>query len=124
MRKIVVRLDMNHVVTKPNRLFAAGYGGSEIIPLCAPTSSWNGSFYECLLCQAGFPTLASLNHHLQSPIHEEAMYVCPNRAGCKQEFTTLGGLFAHTEKNRCGVQNFQYAQEMVKSLVGLKTLEF
>lgn len=125
MKQIVVRLDAHNVITNPNRLIRGPDGYEAPIPelLYARPSSWNGSYYECFICYCEFRTLRSLDLHLKSPRHEEAIYRCPNKQGCIRDFKTLGALCAHAEKDKCGVQKFNHAKEAVESLMaGLKTL--
>jgi hypothetical protein len=127
VNRLAVRLDGNNVITNPNRLIRGpdGYNTPPSTLPYATQNSWNGNFYECFLCYSEFRKLSALNRHLQSPRHEDSIYRCPNVDGCGREFTVLSGLCHHVEKDRCGVQRFQYAKKAMESLVvGLRRVEF
>lgn len=80
----------------------------------ATARSWNGSGYQCYLCQREFNSLRGLNSHLSSPAHEQKIYRCPGR-GCGGEFKLLSGLVQHVESERCGVMRFATVQQQAKN---------
>ncbi|KAI8631287.1 hypothetical protein F5Y19DRAFT_25785 [Xylariaceae sp. FL1651] len=84
----------------------------------ATTQTWNGYYYECYFCHRQFNTLPSLNQHLQSPIHQQKLYHCPNRAGCGKEFTSLAGVSNHLESESCGFMRFESVQSNFQGIMG------
>ena len=110
--EFVKRLDSTGVITDPSRLLEGGSGSSrvEVTGTWATGRAWNGREYECYLCTRyrGFPSLAALNQHLQSPAHAEKRYKCPSAwSGCGREFSTLSGFVQHMESEQCGVYRFK-----------------
>jgi len=84
----------------------------------ATERAWNYRVgaYECYLCHRLFRQLAHLNHHLNSPAHQEKLYHCPN-SPCKREFTTLAAVMNHLESQSCGYMRFEAVQKYVKRIV-------
>jgi len=125
---IAIRLDGNNVITNPSRLIQGPEGYRAPVstpPPIADASSWNGRSYGCFSCNNEFRLLAGLNQHLRSPIHDIAIYRCPNKDGCSRVFTTLSGLCQHVERNKCGVQRLKYAKLAIESLmVGMRRIEY
>ncbi|EON98955.1 putative zinc finger protein [Phaeoacremonium minimum UCRPA7] len=80
-----------------------GWTGSEQYE--ASKKAWNGYGYECRLCHREFKALNSLNQHLNSPVHQQNLYHCPN-AGCRQDFKNLAGIINHLESESCGFTRF------------------
>ncbi|KAJ4391166.1 hypothetical protein N0V93_004782 [Gnomoniopsis smithogilvyi] len=79
--------------------------------------AWNGSGYECFyFCHKSFRTLQSLNQHLASPVHQQALYHCPSTR-CAKDFKILGGLINHLESEMCGAMRFDKVQAGVESLI-------
>lgn len=116
LNRNVVRLDHNHAITNPMRLIQGTTTN------WATDLSWNGSGYECFLCNNEYRSLNSLNQHLQSPRHEARIYRCPNR-DCGDEYSTLSALSQHVERDRCGVQRFREVKSAMDSLMsGVKRL--
>ncbi|ROT38007.1 putative zinc finger protein [Sodiomyces alkalinus F11] len=76
----------------------------------ATSASWNGDFYECVLCHREFNSLHGLNMHLKSPVHQQSLYHCPNR-GCRSDFKSLAGLINHLESESCGYKRFATVQK-------------
>ena len=91
----------------------------------ATGAAWNGHSFECYLCHRGHATLGALNQHLNSPIHSEKLYRCPNRK-CKREFVSLAALFSHLESESCKFVRFEKVQENVHNFItgGQKLLGF
>ncbi|RSH86373.1 uncharacterized protein EHS24_004623 [Apiotrichum porosum] len=89
-----------------------GYGGTE--QWTATDKAWNGSAWECYLCNRTFRTSRSLNQHLNSPIHQHALYHCPK---CHQDFTTLAAVINHFESESCGFTRFQRVQDSMADLI-------
>ncbi len=99
----------------------------------ASPRTWNGSGYECYLCNRAFNSLNGLNQHLNSPARElspdrelgmsdlhrvdqQPLYHCPNR-GCR-DFKTLAGIINHLESESCGITRFAAVQRGVTNMIG------
>ncbi|KAI9369212.1 hypothetical protein BJX61DRAFT_520562 [Aspergillus egyptiacus] len=82
----------------------------------ANANSWNGYGYECYLCHREFMKLSGLNQHLNSPVHQQQVYHCPNR-GCSKPFSALAGLFNHLESEACAFMRFEKVQKSVGSVI-------
>ncbi|CAM1511829.1 Fc.00g093420.m01.CDS01 [Cosmosporella sp. VM-42] len=80
--------------------------------------AWNAhcEAYECYICHSLFLSLTSLNQHLASPKHQQALYHCPNPS-CRKDFSTLGGAVNHWESESCGFMRFQAVQKNVQRIV-------
>jgi Zinc-finger of C2H2 type/Zinc finger, C2H2 type len=117
LNRLVVRADRNNVITNPTRLLGGpgGYDPPPSATVWATGRSWNGTAFECFLCNATFRTLANLNQHLQSPRHESKIYRCP-KSDCHIEFVTLSGLCQHVEGGSCGVRMFRQVRNVMDSL--------
>ncbi|KAK4223681.1 hypothetical protein QBC38DRAFT_372664 [Podospora fimiseda] len=103
--------DPTGVISKKLIGWTGDSGGYE-----AGQRSWNGSAYECYFCHREFRTLYSLNQHLNSPAHQQALYHCPNRR-CGQDFKTLGGVINHLESESCGAMRFETVQRKIGDIV-------
>ena len=78
----------------------------------ATERAWNGDAWECYMCHREFNTANSLNQHLNSPAHQQAVYHCPNHR-CGKEFKALAGLFNHLESETCAFMRFEKVQTQV-----------
>lgn len=68
----------------------------------ATINAFNGSYWECYLCHREFDKKHALNQHLNSPVHKQKVYRCPNaKRLCGKEFVALAGLFSHLESESC-----------------------
>lgn len=72
--------------------------------------------YECYICNRHFHLLDGLNNHLNSPIHQEKIYHCPN-SKCRRMFTVLVGLMSHLESGSCRYMRFRDVQRQVMQVV-------
>lgn len=72
--------------------------------------------FKCYLCGRFFQSLPSLNQHLQSPVHQQDLYHCPNRQ-CRKNFTTLAAVINHLESETCGFMRFDAVQSNTQSIV-------
>jgi hypothetical protein len=118
LNRTVVCADTNNYITNPSRLVTGPLGWNEPPPSVttwATERSRNGDMYECFLCNARFRTLAQLNQHLNSPRHDEKIYICP-KTDCRTEFVTLSGLWQHVEGGSCGVVMFRSVRNTMESL--------
>lgn len=80
--------------------------------------AYNGTYWECYICHRSFNTSKALSQHLNSPVHQQKVYHCPNRNSCGKEFTTLAGLLGHLESESCGLMRFERVQQAQKRLIG------
>ncbi|TPX15277.1 uncharacterized protein E0L32_004554 [Thyridium curvatum] len=116
--KFVRARDPNGVVTKK----LVGWEGSYEYE--ANENCWNGYCYECYICHREFKTLDSLNQHLKSPTHQQALYHCPN-PNCRLDFKVLAGLFNHLDSESCGMMRFEQVQkEFVNIVSGARRIAF
>ncbi|PWY87239.1 hypothetical protein BO94DRAFT_585793 [Aspergillus sclerotioniger CBS 115572] len=77
----------------------------------ATDHAFNGYYWECYICHRGFNTMTALNQHLNSTVHKQKLYHCPNVKGrCRKEFVTLAALFNHLESESCGFMRFEKVQ--------------
>lgn len=90
----------------------------------ANDQAWNGYFFECYLCHREFRALSALNQHLESPIHKQKVYHCPNRK-CGKEFKALAPLFGHLESESCAFMRFENVQRQIGNVLsGNKLIAF
>ncbi|KAJ1337210.1 GDNF-inducible zinc finger protein 1 [Microdochium nivale] len=82
----------------------------------ATSQSWNGYGYECYLCHRSFNSLHGLNQHLNSPVHQQALYHCPKQ-DCRKDFKSLAGLLNHLESETCGYMRFSSVQTQVQGMI-------
>ena len=78
--------------------------------------NYNEEAYECYLCKRLFQSLASLNQHLSSPVHQQDLYHCPN-SKCKKNFTTLAGVINHLESEACNFMRFDAVQSTTQRIL-------
>jgi hypothetical protein len=89
----------------------------ENVKYLANDLAFNGSYWECYMCHKKFNTLKALNAHLNSPVHMQKVYHCPNSNGnCGKRFTTLAGLFNHLESETCAFMRFEKVQQQVTNV--------
>ncbi|KAH6699413.1 hypothetical protein EV126DRAFT_443128 [Verticillium dahliae] len=72
--------------------------------------------WECYLCHRAFNLRSSLNQHLNSPAHQQALYHCPSTR-CGREFSMAGGLFNHLESETCGAMRFDDVQRHAQAMM-------
>ncbi|KAH7438191.1 hypothetical protein KP509_04G004500 [Ceratopteris richardii] len=65
----------------------------------ASQASFDGGYYECVICVGEFEQLRSLNQHLNSNVHEPYEYSCKY---CGKQFRELSALVSHVEWKACG----------------------
>ncbi|KAI5818545.1 hypothetical protein BZA77DRAFT_261318 [Pyronema omphalodes] len=88
----------------------------------ATAKSWNGTAYECPLCDREYRTLVALNQHLNSSIHQQNLYHCPR---CNKQAKTLAALLNHFESESCGFVTFDGVQRNVEGIVtGGRMIQF
>ncbi|PWY87696.1 hypothetical protein BO70DRAFT_360337 [Aspergillus heteromorphus CBS 117.55] len=79
--------------------------------------AFNGYDWECYLCHREFGSPKALNAHLNSPVHKQTLYHCPNKLSrCGKEFVTLAGLFNHLEAESCAYIRFEKVQQHIQSV--------
>lgn len=82
----------------------------------ATDRAYNGYSWECYLCHRKFQLRSGLNQHINSPVHQQKVYHCPNRVRCKKEFVALAGLLNHLESESCEFMRFEKVQQTQKTL--------
>ncbi|KAL0932190.1 zinc finger protein [Colletotrichum truncatum] len=84
----------------------------------ATSKTWNPEYcaFECYLCHRLFQQLPGLTQHLNSPVHQEKLYHCPNRS-CIKEFTTLAAVINHLESESCNFMRFANVQKQVGRII-------
>ncbi|ELU45831.1 zinc-finger double-stranded RNA-binding domain-containing protein [Rhizoctonia solani AG-1 IA] len=120
LNRLIAERDSSNFITNPNRLLT---GSTET---WATQKAWNGHAYECYFCHKEFRSLAQLNQHLASPVHEQPLYHCPKLGhGCRAQFKTASGLCQHIEDGSCGVARFKAIQDSMEILVrGVRRIAF
>ncbi|OHE92503.1 hypothetical protein CORC01_12221 [Colletotrichum orchidophilum] len=89
--------------------------GSPTYTATERTYNYDIGAYECYLCHRAFTTLPGLNQHLNSPIHQQNLYHCPNHR-CGREFTTLAATINHLESESCDYMRFKAVQKNVEQI--------
>lgn len=90
----------------------------ENVKYSATNRAFNGSYWECYMCHNEFNTAKALNAHLNSPVHKQRAYHCPNAKGnCGRQFVTLAGLFNHLESEACAFIRFEKVQQQVSHVL-------
>ncbi|KAI1261906.1 hypothetical protein F5Y18DRAFT_189590 [Xylariaceae sp. FL1019] len=84
----------------------------------ATNQAWNSQCraWECYICHRLFQSISALNSHLNSPVHQEALYHCP-KSTCKQQFKTLAAFCNHLESESCGFMRFDSVQRNFGNVV-------
>ncbi|KAI1779637.1 hypothetical protein F4818DRAFT_436941 [Hypoxylon cercidicola] len=91
----------------------------------ATGQTWNGRAFECYFCHREFLQIHSLNQHLNSPAHQQALYHRPNRNGCGRDFKTLAAIMNHLESESCAFTRFETVQRTVGDIMsGNRLLTF
>ncbi|RAO66228.1 uncharacterized protein BHQ10_002240 [Talaromyces amestolkiae] len=86
--------------------------------------AYNGNAWECYLCHRQFQMRQGLTQHLNSPVHKQQVYHCPNFK-CPKQFVTLAALFNHLESEQCEFMKFQSVQKHVHGIVtGQRLISF
>lgn len=86
--------------------------------------AYNGNAWECYLCHRQFQMRHALTQHLNSPVHKQQVYHCPNFK-CSKQFVTLAALFNHLESEQCEFMKFQNVQKHVHGIVtGQRLISF
>lgn len=127
VNQLAVKYDRNSVITNPNRLLTAGSSSGSILTTTTYIVSdraYNGSAWECYLCNREFRRKVDLTKHLNSPRHQEKIYRCP-RNDCQKEFPTLSGIMQHVESQSCEAYRFRAVQDVMNGLsTNLRRLAF
>ena len=90
----------------------------ENVKYSATNRAFNNSYWECYMCHNEFNTVNALNMHLNSPVHKQKVYHCPNSKGkCGKQFVTLAGLFNHLESEACAFIRFEKVQQQVGNVL-------
>ncbi|KAJ5259520.1 zinc finger protein [Penicillium angulare] len=102
------QLDTDGIIV--NKQFE-GFGEPNSKCIVTP-ASYNGYAWECYVCRREFNTPGALSQHVNSPVHAQKAYHCPNRALCTKQFATLASLFNHLESETCNYMRFEEVQEV------------
>jgi hypothetical protein len=106
--------DRNGVITTKQIEWHKG----EDIRYSATDRAFNGLSWECYLWHKKFDKKNALNQHLNSPVHKQKVYRCPNaKAACGKEFVGLAGLFNHLESESCSFIRFEEVQQQVSDVL-------
>ncbi|KIX09294.1 uncharacterized protein Z518_00373 [Rhinocladiella mackenziei CBS 650.93] len=90
----------------------------ENIKYSATSRAFNGSSWECYMCHKEFNAVNALNAHLNSSVHKQKVYRCPNMKGkCGKQFVSLAGLFNHLESEACAFMRFEKVQRQVQDVL-------
>ncbi|KAH7097935.1 hypothetical protein BKA62DRAFT_661354 [Auriculariales sp. MPI-PUGE-AT-0066] len=117
-----IAADRNRVIVDSSRLI--GNGLVQTTTYTVTNRAWNGYNWECYLCHATTRSREALNQHLNSPRHEEKIYVCPH-SSCQTRFSTLSGFMQHVESDSCGVQRFRLVQDAMAQITkGMRRIAF
>jgi len=110
----VRRLDRDNLITDRLLTYPDSSSRTEV---WATDAAWNGRAFVCYFCTCEFRSLAALNQHLKSPVHERKLYHCPK---CAVKFNAFSGLIQHVESESCGIARFA----QVKRTMDLMTSNF
>lgn len=89
----------------------------------ATTNAFNGSYWEYYLYHREFSKKYALNQYLNSPVHKQKVYCCPNtKRVCGKEFVALAGLFSHLESESCAYIRFEKVQQQVSDVIQGRSL--
>ncbi|EEH38894.2 hypothetical protein PAAG_01356 [Paracoccidioides lutzii Pb01] len=85
----------------------------------ATDSAFNGDGWECYICHRVFVSMRALNQHVNSPVHKQNIYHCPNaKSKCGKEFQTVAALFNHLESESCAFMRFEMVRHRVTGVLG------
>lgn len=117
--RIIRQKDPNGVIAK--KLLEGS--GPKTYERLANSNSWNPRRrgYECYLCHRLFNSLHGLDQHITSPVHQQSLYHCPNRA-CGRDFTTLAAVMNHLESESCNFMRFSAVQKNVQRIVNPRNM--
>lgn len=113
IHKIIRQKDPHGLITNKQLGTSAKYS--------ATSQAFNGRWWECYICHREFSNDSALNQHLNSPVHQQKVYHCPNRR-CGKEFTALAGLFRHLESEACAFMRFEKVQTQVSNVLNSNRL--
>ena len=112
--------DPQGLITKQN----SDWSEDMDIEYSATDYAFNGRFWQCYLCKKNFNTVQSLNAHLNSSVHKQKVYHCPNTR-CSKKFVTLAALFNHLESETCSFIRFEGVQRRLQDVLsGRKLIAF
>lgn len=114
MLKIVRERDPHGVITNKQ----IEWHKEENSTYSANSRAFNGNCWECYVCHKGFATVHGLNAHLNSPVHKQKVYHCPNlQSRCGMQFATLAAFFNHLESEKCGFMRFDNVQRQAGNVL-------
>ncbi|KAM0278704.1 hypothetical protein ACHAQH_004997 [Verticillium albo-atrum] len=110
--RAIARYDQNGQFTKK----LINYHGAVTYEASDMAYNHHVDAWECYLCHKVFRTKTSLNQHLRSPTHQQALYHCPSLR-CRKDFATVAALFNHLESEACGAMRFEEVQEQARVMM-------
>ncbi|KAM0330661.1 hypothetical protein ACHAQA_003612 [Verticillium albo-atrum] len=93
-----------------------GYHGSAQYETNDMAYNHDAGAWECYICHRRFDRQNSLDQHLNSPAHQQALYHCP-KPQCPKEFNTAAGLCNHLESETCGMMRFGEVQKQFQAML-------
>ncbi|OJD18320.1 hypothetical protein AJ78_01633 [Emergomyces pasteurianus Ep9510] len=70
------------------------------------------------ICHRKFDSKSALNMHVNSPVHKQRVYHCPNsKRKCSKQFSTVAALFNHLESGSCAFMRFENVQQHMRSVL-------
>lgn len=104
-----------HMALSPERQIT--YHEGPRVTYSATDGAWNWYASECYFCHRCFNRIHSLNQHLNSPVHQQKEYHCPNRE-CGKQFVTLAAMCNHLESESCEFMRFEKVNKFVGKVIG------
>ncbi|EGC48252.1 conserved hypothetical protein [Histoplasma capsulatum var. duboisii H88] len=84
----------------------------------ATDRAYNGLSWECYICHHKFDSKSALNMHVNSPVHKQRVYHCPNsKRKCSKQFSTVAALFNHLESGSCAFMRFENVEQHLRSML-------
>lgn len=91
----------------------------------ASNLAFSGFLWECYLCHKGFNMKKGLDQHLNSPVHQDKAYRCPNASSiCGKTFSTLAALFNHLESESCAFMRFRNVRHQMDNVFARRSIAY
>ncbi|KAH7433611.1 hypothetical protein KP509_07G077700 [Ceratopteris richardii] len=116
VRELEEKLRCRNMFTIPRLGWRDDYEPGSQSKTYASQASFNGRYYECVICGGEFEQLRSLNQHLNSNVHEPYEYSCKY---CGKQFRELSALVAHVEWKACGGMGAERLRNFVRKFGSL-----
>ncbi|TFK75431.1 hypothetical protein BDN72DRAFT_892376 [Pluteus cervinus] len=116
-----VAMVVHSLKIQPSISTARGRGACKILPPVeidkATEDAFNGTHYECALCNARFERLHSLNRHLTSGAHERKGFKCPGKK-CGKKSRLASSMLQHIESGTCRITQLPEVEQYTRELTG------